>query len=893
MDQSVGMAPWPRVVLAIVAVAGLAAVVAAERQAEHDADEREEALAAQAAMLIEGSGTASVTALAGAGGLVSTRGEVDLDSFATYAREVVDVSPIQALGFEPVVQHEDRVDFEAALGGRILDQRDGELVPASERPLYFPIRAIEPVSDAGRATVGFDILAEPVRGTAAVVARDTGRAVLTEPVRAASTGETSYFLIKPLFRPGAPLDTVDDRRAAHVGFVSTAYPGSGFAQLLDESLPEPSRFTLRDGQVQLAGTASPPRNGTTRSVPVGERRWTLVVEDGRSTDRSLLFAVTAFAVLLFGSLLVFFRRSAAHDAEVVRASGVIARTADVAQGLAAAASVEDVDHIIRSQLGAVVGAKGASLGLVDADRGVLRVSSSPNIDRAITARWQAIPLDQPVPITEVVRTATPLFLRTLDDWRAHGTPEAVADAERAGIVSAACLPLADRGGRIVATLAVSWDDEIDFDPTTRDTLRTLTELCEQSLARARVTDLETHSAQQLAQLAARLASAATVAEVLETITEAARSPVGASATSVGLIDRDAGVLRTHHGRDVSDEVRQQYTDPPLEAGLAFTDAARTGTMVLIGDHRAFAARYPDSAARTASLGFGARAALPLRDSEGSVVGSIVHAWAGPRAFDETLVSTLLTIADIAGQALERADLAETEHRLVTTLQGSLLAPLPSAQSLDLAARYLPSVAALGMGGDWYEGIVVDVDRYALILGDVAGHGITAVGDMAQLRAVIGALVRLGTPMDQVFAQATRTLQAAEHNPTASCLLVIIDTARQRLSYAAAGHPPPVVRSPSGEAVLLEAGRQPILGIGVDGVSMADHPFPPGALLIAYTDGLIERRGEPIDVSLSKLLAHATAAPPEAPAAAEHLLRATLHDLDPDDDVALVVVGHRG
>ncbi|MFL6207053.1 MAG: PP2C family protein-serine/threonine phosphatase, partial [Acidimicrobiales bacterium] len=357
-------------------------------------------------------------------------------------------------------------------------------------------------------------------------------------------------------------------------------------------------------------------------------------------------------------------------------------------------------------------------------------------------------------------------------------------------------------------------------------------------------------------------------------------------------DRDAGVLRTHHGRDVTDEVRRRFTDPPLDAPLAFTDAARTGLMVLIGDYETFVDRYPESASATGSLGFGARAALPVRDSEGTVVGSIVHAWAGPRVFDDTLVSTLLTIADIAGQALERAHLAETEHRLVTNLQGSLLVPLPPARSLDLAARYLPAVADIGMGGDWYEGIVIDDDRYALIVGDVAGHGITAVGDMAQLRAVIGALVRLDTPMDQVFAQATRTLEVAKHHPTASSLLVIVDTARQLVSYAVAGHPPPVVRAPSGESGLLEGGRQPILGIGIDGVTTAEHPFPPGALLVAYTDGLIERRGEPIDVSLQELLAHVAEAPEGASDAADHLLEACLHGLDPGDDVALVVVAHR-
>ncbi|MFL6206072.1 MAG: CHASE domain-containing protein, partial [Acidimicrobiales bacterium] len=524
MDERVGISRWSMMVLAIVAVTGLAAIAVAERQAEDDASARQRALTTEASMLVESTGRASVTALAGAGGLVSETGTVDLDSFGTFADEVAAASPIQALGLEPVTPLEDRPELEAAIGGQILDQRDGELVPAGERPLYYPVRAIEPATPTNQASVGLDILADPARGTAAIAARDTGKAVLTGPVPAAPSGAISYFLVKPLYRPGQGLDSVAARRRAHVGFISTVYLGRSFAELLVDTLPHGSRFSLRDGGVELAGSSSPPRGGATRTVTVGDRRWSLVVEDGRRTDRGVVFAVAAFGALLVGGLLLFFRRSALHDADVERAAAVIASTADFAQRLAAAASVQEVEQIIRQHLAPVVGAATASLGIVDADRGVLSLNPSATIDGGITERWREIPLDAREPITEVVRTGTPLILHTLDDWRDHATPDAVADAGRAGIVSAACLPLADRHGRVGATIAVSWAEEIAVSATTTDTLRTLTELCEQSLARARATDVEKRAAQQLAQLAARLASASTVAEVLDTITTAARSP---------------------------------------------------------------------------------------------------------------------------------------------------------------------------------------------------------------------------------------------------------------------------------------------------------------------------------------------------------------------------------
>ena len=879
--------------VAVVVLTGLGAVLVVERQAADDARDRQDVLATEAAVLIDGTVTASMTSVAGAGGLVGRRGEVDVESFRAYARDVVDASPITALAYEPVVTAAERQAFEAGLGRPILELEESVLVPAGDRPIYYPVQAVEPTTERTTAVLGFDILSDPVRGTAAIAARDSGRTILTEPVRATGEGSLSYFLVKPLYRGGAPVETVAERRAAHAGFLTTVYAGSGFAELIADSLPGGSRFTLHDGDERLAGTSQPPRNGTLRSVDVGDRTWTLVLEDGRRAERTLLLSVAAFATLLVVGLLVIFRRSTRHEADLERTAAVIGRTADVAQALAAAGSVEEVELVIRHQLPRVLGAKGASLGVVDRDTGVLRLGSSPAIDPAVTGRWTEVPLDAAVPIAEVVRTGQPLLLRTVDDWRAHGGPEVVEDVLEAGLVSAACLPLKDRHGQVAATLAMSWGEEVAFDATVVDTLRTITELCEYTLDRARSTDQAAQAARQLAHLASRLASAISIAEVLDIITESGSSPVDAAATSVGLIDHEAGVLRTHHGRSVSEDVRRRFTDPPLDAPLAFTDAARTGLMVLLGDYDAFTERYPESASATSSLGFGARAALPMRDSEGNVVGAIVHAWGGPRVFHETLVSTLLTVADMAAQALERAGQSEAEHRLVTTLQDSLLVPLPPSEHLDISARYLPSVADIGMGGDWYEGIAIDDHRYALILGDVAGHGITAVGDMAQLRAVVGALVRLGIPLRDVFTQATALLQAADHTPTASSLLVVIDTERGHLSYAAAGHPPPFVRDPDGDVVRLEAGRQPILGIAVEDHSTADHPFPPGSVLVAYTDGLIERRGEPIDQSIDRLGEHVGGAPDGSNAIADHLLRECLGSREPADDVALVVISHRG
>jgi len=887
------MGPTRLLVLAVVVMAGIGATVATWAQAQQDARDRQQTLAVEIGMLVEGIADSSVAAVAGAGGLVSERGEVDLHAFETYGLELIGLSPLESLSYEPVVTSTNRADFEARLGAPILDRRDGLLVPATDRPLYYPVAAVVPADEGTRAVLGFDILADPVRGAAAIEARDSGRTVLTEPVRAASDGAVSFVLVKPLYRAGVPLDSLTQRQQAHAGFVTTVYNGDNFTDAILATLPAQSRFTLRDGGELLAASNLAPTRGATRMLDANGRAWQLVVEDGRRTSYSLVWALGAFVTLLTGGLLLFFRRAEAHDREARRSARVIGRTADVAQALAAAGTLEEVETVIADHLPGVLGASGANLGVVDRDLQVLRRRRSSALDEEVSGRYEEIPLAERVPIIEVVHTGEPLLLRTLDDWRAHAPAEVLEEVVRSGIVSAACVPLKDRRGQVTATLVMSWDHEVDFDTPTLDTIRTIAELCEYTVDRARSTDQAARRATHLAQLAARLAAAVTVADVLEVITESGSSPVDASATSVGLIDREAGVLRTHHGTAVADDIRRRFSDPPLDAPLVFTEAARTGQVVLLGDHAAFVDRYPDSAPSTSSLGFGARAALPIRDSEGNVTGSVVHAWAGPRVFHEVLVSTLFTIADMAGLALERTALSEAEHRLVMALQISLLVPLPAADHLEIAACYLPAARQVGMGGDWYEGFPLDEHRYALIVGDVAGHGITAVGEMAQLRAVIGALVRLGTPLDQVFPQTTALLRSAAHNPTATALLVVVDTEAGVVSYTAAGHPPPLVRRPSGPSEVLVEGRQPLLGIQVDGATVGEFPFPPGSMLVAYTDGLIERRGEAIDRSVERLRALLDdASELGAQSLADELLDASLGGREPDDDVALVVIGHR-
>ncbi len=738
-----------------------------------------------------------------------------------------------------------------------------------------------------------------------------------------------------------------------------------------------------------------------------------------------------------------------------------------AQLLSAASTVDEVDRVIQRRLPELLQARSALLGIVDPDAAELILRPNIAAGQGAGEVERRVPLDSPLPLAEVVRTREMLVLQ--GDLSASlpgtGSSDPLSGATN---VTTLCFPLASPGGDVVATLAVSWDREIDIDEPTMATARTAAGLCEDTLARARATDQATDRALQLARLAEALAEAMTVEETLQRVVALGGAPVGATTTSIGLVDREADVLRTLHGESVDDVVRDIFADPPLDTRLAFTEAARTGHAVLVEDNKGYLARYPDSADVAARLGDGARAALPVRTASGEVIGAIVHSWGGPRSFDEELRSTLTTIAEMAGQAIERARLVEqiqrdarrhealaalaellatartsaevaqvvaehsarvtgavaanvavydattsvlrmhhhptasratreryatlglddaiphvdavrdggllffeelddfaarypqlldevvaagtascavismtdslgerlgaigfrwssptklddacaadlsavadlcaqaleramlsdAEHRLVSTLQESVLAPLPGIPGLDLAARHLPAARHIGMGGDWYQAIRLDDDRSAVIVGDVAGHGITAVGDMAQLRAAIGALVTLELAPGEVFRQTTALLRSAGHTVTATAVIAIVDTAADTVQYAAAGHPQPLLRSPRGDVEVLHGGRHPLLGVPVAGVDdVGVVPFPPGATLVLYTDGLVERRSEPIDACVERLARQLRDSTAESSVAvAEDLIAVNLVGREPEDDIAMIVLTRCG
>jgi anti-sigma regulatory factor (Ser/Thr protein kinase) len=159
-----------------------------------------------------------------------------------------------------------------------------------------------------------------------------------------------------------------------------------------------------------------------------------------------------------------------------------------------------------------------------------------------------------------------------------------------------------------------------------------------------------------------------------------------------------------------------------------------------------------------------------------------------------------------------------------------------------------------IGGDWYDAADLGDGRLAVAVGDVVGRGLPAATTMGQLRAALGITALQASDAADAVGILDRYAQRV---PGARCTTVafaVVDPAHRAVSYASAGHPPPLLVTPDGDAVYLEGGRSWPLGIDapMSRTPAARHDCPPGSLLVLYTDGLVERRGETVDAGLARL-----------------------------------------
>ena len=359
-----------------------------------------------------------------------------------------------------------------------------------------------------------------------------------------------------------------------------------------------------------------------------------------------------------------------------------------------------------------------------------------------------------------------------------------------------------------------------------------------------------------------------------------REIIDADTAAVLMLDEGGDQLVARAACGLEEEVRQGVRVP---VGRGFAGAIAASKRAVVLDRVG-----PDTVTNPILWEKGIRVMLgvPLL-SAGKVIGVLHVGRVSDRSFDDADAELLGVVAGRVVAAVQSHQLV-VERAAADLLERSLLPPtLPSCPCLEFAARYVAGEDRK-VGGDWYDAFVLPSGALWVVVGDVAGHGLTAAVVMGRVRSALRSYALEDYPPEKVLQLVNRKVCHFEVGAMVTVACAVSAPPYDEFQVVAAGHPPPVLAVPGRSSTLLEIDGMPPLGFE-SGLphSSATISLPPGAVLVFYTDGLVERRGEHLDVGLTRLCAAVTPDDPEA------VCRNVMHDMvgsyRPEDDIALVAL----
>ncbi|MBL7501273.1 SpoIIE family protein phosphatase [Frankia sp. CNm7] len=409
---------------------------------------------------------------------------------------------------------------------------------------------------------------------------------------------------------------------------------------------------------------------------------------------------------------------------------------------------------------------------------------------------------------------------------------------------------------------------------------------------------------QLLDVTVELDQALTVDELCDAAARSAAADLGVLFTGVTLMEDDGPprvITRPHSAFLTRAWARMPDFGPAVTAELL-----RTGQPRFDQNRASYLRDFPERAPNLDAMSIDAIASLPLVVS-GRPIGVLLLGWPGPHTFTEEERRFLRTLVGPFAQALERARLYERQMSNVEMLQRAVLPrTLPDVDGVRLSARYLPAGRDIGIGGDWYDATVLADGTLSLVVGDVGGHGLPAVSTMAELRHAARAYaLQLQAPAD-ITTQLSANLGDQGDELLATAVVAHLDPTTGRLIWSCAGHPPPLLlAAPPGVGEpadgagprYLEEVHGPILGVDTAAAyGQSSVRLAPGARLLLYSDGLVERRGRSLTDRLVALAEAAMAPTPHADPAdpadpdllCDHILRAVAPS-EREDDLCLLAV----
>ena len=353
----------------------------------------------------------------------------------------------------------------------------------------------------------------------------------------------------------------------------------------------------------------------------------------------------------------------------------------------------------------------------------------------------------------------------------------------------------------------------------------------------------------------------------------------AHTAAVLLLDASAGHLIATATAGLEEEVRQGVRIP-VGQGFAGRIAAEQRAVIL--DHVDHT-----TVLNPILLEKGIRSLMGVPMLAGGQVIGVLHVGTlTPRRFTAQDAELLQVAADRAAMAVHSMQ-AREDRVAAAALQRSLVpSALPVVAGAEMAARYVPGTGAVG--GDWYDVFTLPSGELGVVIGDVAGSGLRAAATMGRMRSALRAYALQTTDPAEVLSRLDRKMQHFEPDAMATVLYAVVDPELDHGHMSSAGHLPPAIAHPGQLAELADV--IPDLLIGID----SDAPrhsiavkIPPGSLLCFYTDGLIERPGQPIDDGLTRLCRLLAAQPPDVACAS--VMRAFVGSKPARDDIAVLML----
>jgi anti-sigma regulatory factor (Ser/Thr protein kinase)/putative methionine-R-sulfoxide reductase with GAF domain len=372
-------------------------------------------------------------------------------------------------------------------------------------------------------------------------------------------------------------------------------------------------------------------------------------------------------------------------------------------------------------------------------------------------------------------------------------------------------------------------------------------------------------------------------DLLEELLDRVRDALEVDTVAILLLDEATNELVARAARGIEEEV-EQGVRVPIGRGFAGRIAAeRVAIFIRDVDHADILNPILREKGIASLLG------VPLI-VEGDLIGVLHVGSLVPRTFDQRDLAVLELAAARVAPGIERARLygeLEQQREVAITLQRALL-PVrpPDPLGVATAARYQPARAEVG--GDWYDVLELPRGRLGVAIGDVVGHGLRAAALMGTLRTALHAYALESTSPGRALELVDRFVQSIGGDAMATAAYAVFDPETGELTLATAGHLPPVMIS-GGEAQLIDVTPAAPLGAFAY-ASYAERrlELAEGDVLLLYTDGLIERRAEPLTTGIDALLESVCGAR-SAEDACSRAVAALVPPEGLDDDVALVAL----